>query len=188
MMTTVEARTWQVYEYPTVMPCACGDRCPLGGDHALYGGISWLPTLRDRQHAARSPWYGHRSGPMRVLPDLYYSEADARSVESALIGSGRYLANDRGNEGNPCRWSFDPAEVRLRRRKTARRQARRRLVRRLLKTIRKKRGAKTMLRTVAYWALIAMVVFYVVKHPGQSAGAIRGIASGAGDFLTGLFS
>jgi hypothetical protein len=52
----------------------------------------------------------------------------------------------------------------------------------------KRRGRKTMIRTILTWLAVAMVLFYVVKHPGQTAGALKGIASGIGDFVTSLAS
>jgi hypothetical protein len=92
------------------MPCASGRRCPLGGDHALYGGLSVCPEQRDRQHR-RKPWYRYRSGSMTVLPGVYGSFESAKAAESTLLASGRYLANEAENEWNPCRWDFGPVRA-----------------------------------------------------------------------------
>lgn len=45
-----------------------------------------------------------------------------------------------------------------------------------------------MLVRIATWLGIAGALAYVVTEPGRSANAVRSIAGGIGDFLTGLFT
>lgn len=186
MTTAVGTRIWQLYEYPTVMRCASGQACPLGGVHALYGGMSNLPAMRDRQHERCAPWWGHRSGPQRVLPGEYYSEADAKAAESLMIASGRYLANIDENRDNPCRWYFGPPvdrrqphipRITSRWQRIRRRSARRR-----------RKATRPMIRK-ALWTLgIFSLVMFVVRSPAPAAQAVKTVAGGIAIFFTTLFT
>lgn len=187
MAVTVRTRTWYLYEYPTDMGCASGPVCPLGGRHALYGGMSNLPALRDRQHERTAAWWLHRSGPMQILPGVYGSEDECRAAEALMIASGRYLANIDGNEANPCRWYFGPPRgAAPRRTRVARRRRGRGFGWRLLR--RRRRKGSPMVRRAVYALLLFSLIMVVYHNPGHAADLVKGLAGAVSTFIIHLTS
>lgn len=45
-----------------------------------------------------------------------------------------------------------------------------------------------MLRRLGSWALVALVVFFVVKHPAPAAHAVKTFVGGVGAFFTYLIA